>query len=103
MRFKREVVEMRSQIFLSEIKRLPCVICGGSPVDAAQSNQVTIFNELAFNSSDSYSIPLCRNHHIEYDQFQKMNRSLSVEWFNQMLIKTKQMLQIQMDEVLGEN
>lgn len=83
---------MCSQKFLSEIKRLPCVICGNSPVEVAQSNQVDLLKESSAKTSDFFTIPLCRNHHIEYDQFQKMNRSQSVEWFNQMLEKTELML-----------
>ena len=83
---------MCSQKLLSEIKRLPCVICGNSPVEVAQNNQVDLLKESSAKASDSFIIPLCRNHHIEYDQFQKMNRSQSVEWFYQMLEKTKLML-----------
>ncbi|EOR06418.1 hypothetical protein F896_02878 [Acinetobacter genomosp. 15BJ] len=83
---------MHSQKMLSEIKRLPCVICGNSSVEVAQNNQVDLLKESSTKASDFFTIPLCRNHHIEYDQFQKMNRSQSVEWFNQMLEKTEFML-----------
>ncbi len=85
---------MRSQKRLNEIRKLPCVVCGRSPVDAAHSNQSAHNKGLGIKASDEFTIPLCRQHHIEYDQFQKMNRSQSVEWFNQMLEKTERILSI---------
>lgn len=70
---------MRSQKRLNEIRKLPYVVCGRSPVDAAHSNQSALKKGLGIKASDEFTIPLCRQHHIEYDQFQKMNRSQSVE------------------------
>lgn len=70
------------------------MVCGRSPVDAAHSNQSAHNKGLGIKASDEFTIPLCRQHHIEYDQFQKMNRSQSVEWFNQMLEKTERILSI---------
>lgn len=90
---------MRSQKRLSEIRKLPCVVCGRLPVDAAHSNQSAHNKGLGIKASDEFTIPLCRQHHIEYDQFQKMNRSQSVEWFSKMLEKTNQMLKIEYEEV----
>ena len=90
---------MRDAKRLAAIRKLPCVVCGRSPVDAAHSNQSAHNKGLGIKASDEFTIPLCRNHHVEYDQFQKMNRSESVEWFNKMLEKTERMLSINDDEV----
>lgn len=85
---------MRDAKRLAAIRKLPCVVCGRSPVDAAHSNQSAHNKGLGIKASDEFTIPLCRQHHIEYDQFQKMNRSESVEWFDKMLEKTELMLKI---------
>ena len=90
---------MRDRKRLAAIRKLPCVVCGSSPVDAAHSNQSAHNKGLGIKASDEFTIPLCRNHHVEYDQFQKMNRSESVEWFAKMLEKTERMLSINDDEV----
>ena len=84
--------QMRDAKRLAAIRKLPCVVCGRSPVDAAHSNQSAHNKGLSIKASDEFTIPLCRQHHIEYDQFQKMNRSQSVEWFAKMLEKTERML-----------
>lgn len=85
---------MRDAKRLAAIRKLPCVVCGRSPVDAAHSNQSAHNKGLGIKASDEFTIPLCRQHHIEYDQFQKMNRSHSVEWFNKMLEKTERMMNL---------
>ena len=90
---------MRDRKRLAAIRKLPCVVCGRSPVDAAHSNQSAHNKGLGIKASDEFTIPLCRQHHIEYDQFQKMNRSQSVEWFAKMLEKTERMLNLQDNEV----
>lgn len=84
--------QMRDAKRLVAIRKLPCVVCGSSPVDAAHSNQSSHGKCMGLKACDSKTIPLCRNHHVEYDQFQKMNRSESVEWFDKMLEKTERML-----------
>ena len=89
---------MRDLKRLAAIRKLPCVVCGRSPVDAAHSNQSAHNKGLGIKASDEFTIPLCRQHHIEYDQLQKMNRSESVEWFNKMLEKTERMLSINDEE-----
>lgn len=91
--------QMRDAKRLAVIRKLPCVVCGRSPVDAAHSNQSAHNKGLGIKASDEFTIPLCRQHHIEYDQLQKMNRSESVEWFNKMLEKTERMLNLNNDEV----
>ena len=83
---------MRDRKRLAAIRKLPCVVCSRSPVDAAHSNQSGHGKGMGLKACDSKTIPLCRNHHVEYDQFQKMNRSESVEWFAKMLEKTELML-----------
>ncbi|WP_245147020.1 DUF968 domain-containing protein [Acinetobacter baumannii] len=90
---------MRSTKRLNEIRKLPCVVCGRSPVDAAHSNQSSHGKGMGLKACDSKTIPLCRNHHVEYDQFQKMNRSESVEWFAKMLEKTEKMLSLNDEEI----
>ena len=89
---------MRDRKRLAAIRKLPCVRCGRSPVDAAHSNQSAHNKGLGIKASDEFTIPLCRQHHIEYDQFQKMNRSQSVEWFAKMLEKTERMLNLKDEE-----
>ena len=84
---------------LAAIRKLPCVVCGNSPVDAAHSNQSSHGKGMGLKACDSKTIPLCRSHHVEYDQFQKMSRSESVEWFDNMLEKTERMLNLKDDEV----
>ena len=83
---------MRDRKRLAAIRKLPCVVCGSSPVDAAHSNQSSHGKGMGLKACDTKTIPLCRNHHVEYDQFQKMNRSESVEWFDKMLEKTELMM-----------
>ncbi|WP_269492910.1 Ref family recombination enhancement nuclease [Acinetobacter baumannii] len=85
---------MRDAKRLAAIRELPCVMCGRTPVDAAHSNQGAHNKGMGLKACDSKTIPLCRNHHQEFDQFQKMNRSESVEWFGKMLEKTERMLKI---------
>ena len=90
---------MRDRNRLAQIRKLPCVVCGRSPVDAAHSNQSGHGKGMGLKACDSKTIPLCRNHHVEYDQFQKMNRSESVARFDKMLEKTERMLNLKDDEV----
>ena len=90
---------MRDRKRLAAIRKLPCVVCGRSPVDAAHSNQSAHNKGLGIKASDEFTVPLRRQHHIEYDQFQKMNRSRSVEWFAKMLEKTERMLNLDNNEI----
>lgn len=90
---------MRDHKRIAAIRKLPCVVCGRSPVDAAHSNQSAHNKGLGIKASDEFTIPLCRQHHVEYDQFQKMNRSQSVEWFVKMLEKTERMLNLDNNEI----
>lgn len=85
---------MRDSKRLSAIRKLPCVVCGTSPVDAAHSNQGAHNKGMGIKASDEFTIPLCRQHHIEYDQLLTMTREESVKWFEKMLEKTERMLNI---------
>ena len=89
---------MRDAKRLAAIRKLPCVMCGRTPVDAAHSNQGAHNKGMGLKACDSKTIPLCRHHHQEFDQFQKMNRSQSVEWFGKMLEKTERMLSLEDEE-----
>ena len=90
---------MRNASRLAAIRKLPCVKCGSSPVDAAHSNQSSHGKGMGLKACDTKTIPLCRSHHVEYDQFQKMNRSQSAEWFAKMLDKTERMLNLKDEEI----
>ena len=90
---------MRDRKRLAAIRKLPCVVCGRSPVDAAHSNQSSHGKGMGLKACDTKTISLCRSHHVEYDQFQKMNRSQSVEWFAKMLEKTERMLNLKDEEI----
>lgn len=90
--------QMRDAKRLAAIRKLPCVVCCRSPGDAAHSNQSSHGKGIGLKACDSKTIPLCRNHHQEFDQFQKMNRSESVEWFDKMLEKTERMLNLDKDD-----
>lgn len=85
---------MRDSKRLAAIRKLPCVRCGSSPSQAAHSNSSKHGKGMGLKACDTKTIPLCRNHHQEFDQFQKMNRSESVEWFAKMLEKTELMLML---------
>ncbi|MDN4019657.1 putative HNHc nuclease [Acinetobacter pittii] len=89
---------MRDAKRLKAIRLLPCVVCGRSPVDAAHSNQGAHNKGLGIKADDKYTIPLCRQHHIEYDQIKTMTREQAVEWFDRMLEKTNRMLNLNNNE-----
>lgn len=54
---------------------------------------------MGLKACDSKTIPLCRQHHIEYDQLLTMTREQAVIWFDAMLEKTERMLNLKNDEV----
>ncbi|MGX2673850.1 DUF968 domain-containing protein [Acinetobacter baumannii] len=83
---------MRDSKRLAAIRKLPCVRCGRTPVDAAHSNQGAHKKGMGLKACDSKTIPLCRQHHIEYDQLLTMTREQAVIWFDAMLEKTERML-----------
>ena len=83
---------MHSTKRLNDIRKLPCVICNKSPIEVVHCKFNAQKKAHDRKLSDEFAIPLCRQHRIEFVQFQKMNRSQSIEWFNQMLEKTERML-----------
>lgn len=89
----------RSTNRLKSIRALPCVVCGKPNSQAAHSNSSKHSKGMGTKASDEFTIPLCHNHHAEFDQFQKMNRSQSEEWFDQMLEKTNRLLALDEKEV----
>ncbi|OUJ87131.1 hypothetical protein BFG48_010660 [Acinetobacter nosocomialis] len=91
--------QMRDAKRLAAIRRLPCVMCGRTPVDAAHSNQGAHNKGMGLKACDSKTIPLCRQHHIEYDQLLTMTRDQAVIWFDAMLEKTERMLNLKDDKV----
>lgn len=90
---------MRDNKRLAAIRKLPCAVCGRTPVDAAHSNQSAHNKGLGIKADDRYTIPLCRQHHIEYDQLLTMTREQAVIWFDAMLDKTERMLNFKDDGV----
>ncbi|MDI9738995.1 hypothetical protein [Acinetobacter baumannii] len=89
---------MRDAKRLAVIRKLPCVMCGRTPVDAAHSNQGIHNKGMGLKACDSKTIPLCRQHHIEYDQLLTMTREQAVIWFDAMLEKTERMLNLNSGE-----
>ncbi len=91
---------MRDAKRLAAIRKLPCVVCGKpAPSEACHANWSEYGKSMGRKADDEYTIPMCRNHYVEYDQFQKMNRSQSVEWFAKMLEKTERMLNLDNNEI----
>ena len=90
---------MRDSKRLAAVRSLPCVKCGMHPVDAAHSNQGKHSKGMGLKASDKFTIPLCRKHHIEYDQLLTMTRSEAEVWFDRMYEKTNRMLQMEDREV----
>lgn len=84
---------------LAEVRKLPCVKCGMRPVDAAHSNQGKHSKGMGLKASDEFTIPLCRKHHIEYDQLLTMTRREAEVWFDRMYEKTNRMLSMEDREV----
>lgn len=89
---------MRDAKRLAAIRKLPCVVCGSSPVDAAHSNQSAHNKGLGIKASDEFTISLCRACHSDFDQYKTMGREESKEWFDKMLEKTERMLSLEDEE-----
>lgn len=77
---------------LVEIRKLPCVNCGKHPVDAAHSNFAEHGKGKGIKADDNYTIPLCRNCHMNFDLYVNKNRDESKEWFLKHLETTERML-----------
>lgn len=88
---------MRSQKRLNEIRKLPCIKCGGGPSQAAHSNFGEHGKGKGIKADDKYTIPLCHNCHQWFDQYRGMGRVESKEWFAKLLVKTERMLNLNKD------
>ncbi|MDY6469144.1 hypothetical protein SKM57_11190 [Acinetobacter faecalis] len=83
---------MRDAKRLTEIRKLPCVECGKSPVDVAHSNFSEHGKGKGIKADDRYTIPLCRNCHMQFDLYVNKNRDESKVWFLKHLETTDRML-----------
>lgn len=67
---------------LAAIRKLPCCDCGTTgDIQAAHSNFGEHGKGRGIKADDSYTIPLCQPCHTSFDQYQKMDRSESKQWF----------------------
>ena len=90
---------MRSTKRLNEIRKLPCVRCGGGPSQAAHSNFGEHGKGKGIKADDRYTIPLCHICHRWFDGYFQLTREQSKEWFEKMLEKTERMLNLDKDDV----
>lgn len=90
---------MRDRKRLAEIRKLPCVKCGGGPSQAAHSNFGEHGKGKGIKADDRYTIPLCHICHRWFDGYFQLTREQSKEWFAKMLEKTERMLSLEDDEV----
>lgn len=85
---------MRDAKRLAAIRKLPCVMCGRTPVDAAHSNQGAHNKGRGIKACDSKTVSLCASCHEAFDQFKLGNREESEALFDGWLVKTNRMLNI---------
>ena len=90
---------MRDAKRLAAVRLLPCVKCGQSPSQAAHSNSAKHGKGRSIKSSDQFTIPLCFKCHAAFDRFELGNRAESEAMFDQWLIKTNRMMQMEDKEV----
>ena len=90
---------MRDAKRLAAIRKLPCVVCGQSPSQAAHSNFGEHGKCKSRKADDKYTIPLCHSCHSDFDQYKTMGREESKEWFAKMLEKTERMLNLDNNEI----
>ena len=90
---------MRSPKRLAEIRKLPCVRCGNPNSQAAHSNSAKHGKGRSIKASDAFVIPLCAICHAAFDRFELGNRAESEAMFDQWLIKTNRMMQMEDKEV----
>lgn len=64
-----------------QLKKLPCVGCGNSPVDIAHANWGEFGKGMGKKADDAYTIPLCRDCHKWLDTYQGLNRDKAKAWF----------------------
>ena len=90
---------MRDAKRLAAVRSLPCVKCGQSPSQAAHSNSAKHGKGRSIKSSDQFTVPLCHSCHHRFDTFQLGTRAESEAMFDQWLIKTNRMMQMEDKEV----
>ncbi|ESK40272.1 hypothetical protein P256_00719 [Acinetobacter nectaris CIP 110549] len=91
---------MRSNQRLNAVRSLPCVKCGKpAPSEACHANWSEYGKGIGIKASDEFVIPLCRQHHYEFDTYSSMKRDESKLWFEQMLAKTNRMLAMDETEI----
>ena len=74
---------MRDSARLQEIRKMPCCECGrAAPSQAAHSNFSIHGKGRGIKASDDYVIPLCVEHHYQFDTYSMgLSRKESLEWF----------------------
>ena len=90
---------MRDAKRLAAVRLLPCVKCGHPDSQAAHSNSAKHGKGRGIKSSDLFVIPLCFKCHAAFDRFQLGSRAESEVMFDQWLIKTNRMMQMEDKEV----
>ncbi len=90
---------MRDNKRLATIRKFPCVRCGGRPSQAAHSNSSKHGKGRSIKASDEFTVPLCFKCHAAFDRFELGNREESEKLFEQWLVKTERMLNLNDDEV----
>ncbi|MDC5247437.1 hypothetical protein OHW55_12075 [Acinetobacter baumannii] len=85
---------MRDAKRLAAIRKLPCVMCGQSPSQAAHSNSSKHGKGRGIKASDEFAVPLCHKCHFLFDTYQLGTRTESELLFDQWLEKTELMLKI---------
>ncbi|WP_257226270.1 MULTISPECIES: hypothetical protein [unclassified Acinetobacter] len=90
---------MRSPKRLAEIRKLPCIRCGNPDSQAAHSNSAKHGKGRSIKASDEFTVPLCHSCHSQFDQFKLGNREESERLFEQWLIKTELVMNMEDREV----
>ena len=90
---------MRDAKRLAAVRLLPCVKCGHPNSQAAHSNSAKHGKGRSIKSSDQFTVPLCHSCHHRFDTFQLGTRAESEAMFDQWLIKTNRMMQMEDKEV----
>ncbi|MFB2539476.1 hypothetical protein [Acinetobacter sp. c3-l95] len=78
---------------LQAIRQLHCVQCGMTPPSqACHSNFVEHGKGMGIKADDKYTIALCHQCHVDFDQYKGKNREQSKVWFLRMLKRTNRAL-----------
>ena len=90
---------MRDAKRLAAVRKLPCVRCGHPDSQAAHSNSAKHGKGRGIKADDSKTVSLCFKCHAAFDRFELGNRVESETMFDQWLIKTNRMIQMEDKEV----